>query len=169
MQLIPETARRIAAELARSDANTHVAVVSDLGHAGIAVHGADMHSRGSDAGAATSATATTSPPNLFEPRVNIALGAAYLRRLLRVFDGNLVLAVAAYNAGPKAVASWLTHGRALPLEGFSARIPYSETRGYVERVFANLSMYRYLHGDPMEPLSLPVELPEQSKLAEELY
>lgn len=84
--------------------------------------------------------------DLFEPRDNVELGAAYLRQLLDWFKGDLLLTVAAYNAGPAAVKAWVKAAAGLPPELFAARIPYAETRGYVERVLGNLSMYRYLQG-----------------------
>jgi soluble lytic murein transglycosylase-like protein len=61
---------------------------------------------------------------LVDPTMNLNLGSRYLRRLLRSFDGDLELAVAAYNAGPAAVERY--HG--VP--------PFPETRDYVRRVLA---------------------------------
>lgn len=59
----------------------------------------------------------------WDPTANIRGGARYLKRLMAMFDNDLQLALAAYNAGPGAV---LRQGRAIP--------PYAETRQYVPRV-----------------------------------
>jgi soluble lytic murein transglycosylase-like protein len=63
----------------------------------------------------------------FDPRENIFGGTRYLRVLANLFNGDLELTVAAYNAGEGAV---MRHG-GIP--------PYAETRDYVTRV---LSLYR---------------------------
>lgn len=68
----------------------------------------------------------------FNPEENIAGGVRYLRHLLDRFQGNLPLALAAYNAGAARVELY----RALP--------PYEETRRYVNKV---LRFYR-LFADP---------------------
>ena len=60
--------------------------------------------------------------NPFDPGDNIRGGAHYLSRLLDEFDGNLDLAMAAYNAGPNAVTKY----GGIP--------PYDETQEYVRRV-----------------------------------
>ncbi|NCA70709.1 MAG: DUF4124 domain-containing protein [Sphingobacteriia bacterium] len=60
----------------------------------------------------------------FDPVENIRGGTAYLRDLLDLFDWDLKLALAGYNAGEGAV---IKHGRTIP--------PYAETQGYVRKVF----------------------------------
>lgn len=60
-----------------------------------------------------------------DPEQNILGGARYLSDLMRMFNNDLNLAIAAYNAGENAV---LRHGRQIP--------PYQETRAYVPKVLA---------------------------------
>ncbi|HET8580784.1 MAG TPA: transglycosylase SLT domain-containing protein [Nitrospiraceae bacterium] len=79
---------------------------------------------------------------LFNQEINIRLGVGYLAQLLQQFSGNVMYAVAAYNAGPAAVSAWiLKHGDTKPDE-FVELIPYQETRQYVKRV---LRSYREYH------------------------
>lgn len=106
---------------------------------------------------------------LEEPRVNLRLGAAYLRKLLDVFDQNLVLAVAAYNAGPTAVSLWLRHAKHRSVELFAARIPYQETQNYVERVCLNLMVYRHLNKLEHYFDGFSLELPQELKDSSNLY
>lgn len=61
--------------------------------------------------------------NSLDPEQNIRGGAKYLSHLLQLFDNNLELTVAAYNAGENAV---IKHGYSIP--------PYRETLGYVPSV-----------------------------------
>jgi len=68
--------------------------------------------------------------NAYDPKQNILGGARYLRELQTLFKGNLSLVLAAYNAGPRAVAKY---GFEIP--------PYSETRLYVPKV---LNYYQQL-------------------------
>ena len=82
---------------------------------------------------------------LYEPRFNMRLGQQYLEYLMEkdTTSGNLFLTIAAYNAGPGNVARWL---RSVDHRGdwlfFLESIPIHETRNYVERVMANLWIYR---------------------------
>ncbi len=69
----------------------------------------------------------------FHPEDNIDGGVRYLRYLIRLYNGNLSLALAAYNAGEGAVARY--HNR-IP--------PYPETQNYVQRVLQYFEQYRSL-------------------------
>jgi soluble lytic murein transglycosylase-like protein len=85
--------------------------------------------------------------DLFDPGVNIELGARYLAELLERYDGSRLAALVAYNAGPSRWARW----RSLPErtadpELFVEAIPFSETRRYVKAVLRNQLLYRKLHG-----------------------
>lgn len=88
------------------------------------------------------------PQDLIQPEKNIALGSRYLDHLLGVFDGNRILAAAAYNAGPTRVKKWLNKekGAQLPYDVWIETIPYKETRGYVQNVLSFSVIYAYRLG-----------------------
>jgi soluble lytic murein transglycosylase len=80
-----------------------------------------------------------------DPGYNVMLGSAYFQRMLNLWDGNVPLAVASYNAGYGNVRKWVTaygdpRGRVDVLKWIEA-IPYSETKGYVQRVIENSVVY----------------------------
>lgn len=70
--------------------------------------------------------------DVLDPKSNVQGGARYLKRMLTLFDNDITLAVAAYNAGPEAV---LSRGKVVP--------PFAETRRYVPNVLRD---YRLLRG-----------------------
>ena len=90
-----------------------------------------------------------SPEGLFDPALNIQLGAAYLGRLLARFSGNPVYALASYNAGATTVDRWRASRTGLELDAFVEEIPLAETRGYVKRVLRSYNAYRLLNGQPL--------------------
>ena len=79
---------------------------------------------------------------------NLRLGHAYIERLIDRYDGSLLLAVAAYNAGPARVNRWLRrygdprHGLVGPVDWIES-LPFSETRNYIQRVFESYMIYRH--------------------------
>ncbi|MGH8213512.1 MAG: transglycosylase SLT domain-containing protein, partial [Rhodanobacteraceae bacterium] len=86
--------------------------------------------------------------DLFDPDVNIPLGAHYLATMALRFDDSPWLASAAYNAGPVPVQRWIDARSGLEPDVFIATIPYQETREYVGRVLSFTTMYDWrLHGD----------------------
>ncbi len=72
--------------------------------------------------------------DLASPRINVAYGSYYLRYLLDHYDGNEMLAVAAYNGGLTNVDEWLAHARADGTSLSEESIPFPQTREYVRRV-----------------------------------
>ena len=85
-----------------------------------------------------------SPAQLMQPALNIRLGIAYVAAMLHRFNGDVVLAVAAYNAGPVAAARFARLPRTDP-DVFIESIPFSETRAYVQRVLQSYGIYRWLY------------------------
>ena len=82
-----------------------------------------------------------------DPAFNLQLGAAYLGQLIDDEGGSLEMALAAYNAGAGRVAQWTAaygdpRGGAIDPVDWVERIPFDETRDYVERVSENLGIYR---------------------------
>jgi len=79
------------------------------------------------------------------PDVGIELGTWYLKSLHEQFDGNAVAALAAYNAGPGNVRGWLRSGEWDGREETASRIPFGETRHYVQRVIYYYNKYKSLY------------------------
>jgi soluble lytic murein transglycosylase len=94
---------------------------------------------------------------LLEPKENIRLGSAYLGELQRRFSGNLVYAVASYNAGPGAVSSWLKRLPDLELDAWVEEVPVEETRNYVKRVLGSYAAYHLKSGKTHKPELASVE------------
>ena len=79
---------------------------------------------------------------------NATLGAAFLSEQLGRFDGSYVLTFAGYNAGPRRAQQWVAkygdpRGRKLDqVVDWIERIPFTETRSYVQRVMENYEVYK---------------------------
>lgn len=87
--------------------------------------------------------------DLFEPSINIQLGSEYLAQMVEAFQGNRVIATAAYNAGPNRVRQWLrSQPEVLPADVWIETIPYIETRGYVQNVLVYAVIYGHRLGRP---------------------
>jgi len=78
------------------------------------------------------------------PEYNIAVGTAYFRYLLDRFQGNIVYAIAGYNAGPGRVDQWKNKNKN-NLEAFIEDIPFTETRNYVKKVLGNYAAYHSIY------------------------
>ncbi|HYM62776.1 MAG TPA: lytic transglycosylase domain-containing protein, partial [Thermoanaerobaculia bacterium] len=81
---------------------------------------------------------------LDDPDTNIELGTMHFRHLVDLFDGNVLIAVASYNAGQGNVQKWQHAAPGKPTDEFVESIPFSETRSYVKRVTLLASTYKRL-------------------------
>lgn len=87
--------------------------------------------------------------DLSTPDVNIAYGSWYLRYLLDRYDGDEVLALAAYNGGMGNVDRWIAAATARGERLDVADIPFPETRAYVQRVLEARRDYRATYGSEL--------------------
>lgn len=83
-----------------------------------------------------------------DPAYNIRLGRSYLKEMLTRYSNSYILAVASYNAGPYNVKKWIRRNGDPRLAGIDPidwieLIPFNETRNYVQRVLANLQVFRH--------------------------
>ena len=95
-----------------------------------------------------------------DPSYNVMLGSAYFQRLVNMWDGNYPLAVASYNAGAGNVRKWVnSYGDPrgnVDIVSWIEKIPFEETRGYVQRVLENSVVYDRLN--PSLPGPQPVHI-----------
>lgn len=90
------------------------------------------------------------PAKLAEIGYNVTLGSSFFDRMLTYYGGNYVLAVASYNAGPGNVNKFIKANGDPRLPGVDIvswveAIPYTETRGYVQKVLENAVVYDLLN------------------------
>ncbi len=88
-----------------------------------------------------------------DPNYNVMLGSAYFSRMLNMWDGNVPLAVASYNAGAGNVRKWVRQygdprRPGADVLGWIEQIPFMETRGYVQRVIENSVVYDRINPSP---------------------
>lgn len=81
--------------------------------------------------------------DLADPDINIRYGTFYLRHLINRFSGNLVAALAGYNAGPENAEAWGGAGMDV------SDIPFDETRHYVDTVLDKRKDYRDSYADEL--------------------
>jgi soluble lytic murein transglycosylase len=83
--------------------------------------------------------------DLATPKINVAYGSWYLRYLLDRYEGNEMLAVAAYNGGLANVDSWVAKAREAGRTLSVSEIPFPETQAYVRRVMRAQAEYRAVY------------------------
>jgi soluble lytic murein transglycosylase len=89
-----------------------------------------------------------------DPHYNATLGAFHLGELLDRLNRSYILTFVAYNAGPGRARDWVKaygdpRGGAVDPIDWIERIPFDETRDYVQKVMENLQVYRSRIGHPL--------------------
>ncbi len=148
--VIPESAdisgagKALAYAIARQESEFNVGAVSSAGALGLLqLMPATAKQLAKKAGLDFSESRLTT-----DAGYNAMLGTAYLGKQLDRFDGSYVLTFAGYNAGPRRAAEWIEEygdprGKDIDdVVDWIERIPYTETRSYVQRVMENYEVYR---------------------------
>ena len=90
---------------------------------------------------------------LYNSGLNISLGTTYLKKLMSMYDNNLVYSLAAYNAGERRISDWKDRDYVNSEESMLKNIeniPFLETRKYVKLIFRNIFFYKMLTGESAE-------------------
>jgi soluble lytic murein transglycosylase len=95
-----------------------------------------------------------------DPNYNVSIGSAYFQHMLDVWNGNVPLAVASYNAGSGNAGKWVRQygdprGN-LDVVAWIEAIPYDETRSYVQRVIENSVVYDSMRSSQPQKTALHV-------------
>lgn len=148
--VIPETAnisgsgKALAYAIARQESEFNVSAVSRVGALGLLqLMPSTAEQLAKKAGMAFSQTKLTT-----DAGYNATLGAAFLGQQLDRYDGSYVLTFAGYNAGPRRADQWIKRygdprGKDIDtVVDWIERIPYAETRSYIQRVMENYEVYK---------------------------
>lgn len=141
---ISASGKALAYAIARQESEFNIAAVSGAGARGLLqLLPGTAKSVAKKAGLAYSAEKLTT-----DAAYNATLGSAFLGEQLGRFDGSYVLTFAGYNAGPGRARDWIKRygdPRGLDVDGvvdWIERIPFAETRAYVQRVMENYQVYK---------------------------
>jgi soluble lytic murein transglycosylase len=96
-----------------------------------------------------------SPQRLYDPATNLRYGTWYLAFLLRRYRGDVAQALAAYNSGEGTVDRWRSEGVWDGQAGQVGRIPYLQTRDFVQKVEAAYAVYMWLYRPAGKPQGAP--------------
>jgi soluble lytic murein transglycosylase len=92
--------------------------------------------------------------DIYDERTNVKLGTTYLKQQLDKFDGNYMLATAAYNAGPGRAKSWAATNPCISPDIWVELVPFTETRNYVKYVLTYTAIYEGRLGRPITPIRI---------------
>lgn len=141
---ISGSGKALAYAIARQESEFNVGAVSKAGARGLL----QLMPATAKSVATRNGMSYSAPKLTTDAGYNATLGAHFLGEQLDRFDGSYVLTFAGYNAGPRRASQWVEkYGdpRGKPIDDvvdWIERIPYSETRNYVQRVMENYEVYK---------------------------
>ena len=91
--------------------------------------------------------------HLLQAKFNVPIGTEYLRKMYDMFNHNIILATAAYNAGPNNVKKWLPEEGCIDPVIWIEQIPFTATRRYVEHILYYASIYDWRLRQDIKPVS----------------
>ena len=91
------------------------------------------------------------PENLYDPETNIGYGSKLVAQLLKQYGNNLILMLAAYNAGEPQIKKWRKKIIRVDTREFIEQIPYNETRNYIKLVLRNYHNYLQIYENKVLP------------------
>ena len=83
--------------------------------------------------------------SLYNPEINIKIGTKYYSKLIKKYNNNMLLALAAYNAGIGNVDSWIKQGIIKEDGTDIENIPFKETNNYVRKIVRDYKIYQKLY------------------------
>jgi soluble lytic murein transglycosylase len=96
------------------------------------------------------------PDELYQPEVNVRLGALHLGELVNMFRGQIFLAAGAYNGGIRGMTRWLDQNGRRPLDEFVELVGFRQSREYIKRAVSIYARYQYLYTG--KPYELPLKV-----------
>ncbi|HJZ33006.1 MAG TPA: transglycosylase SLT domain-containing protein [Hyphomicrobiaceae bacterium] len=108
------------------------------------------------------------PRLMKDPVYNTMMGSAYISDRMDEFSGSYVLTLAGYNAGPGRAREWIKEfgdprdAKVDPIDWIH-RIPFEETREYVQKVLSNIQVYRARLGEEATAVRLNADLRRQAR------
>lgn len=92
---------------------------------------------------------TLQPDDLYQPRVNIAIGTEYIADLKQQFGGLYEAIAASYNGGEDNAQRWLDRSKPKDPAIFASEVGFAETKNYVFKVMTNYRIYRDLYDESL--------------------
>lgn len=83
--------------------------------------------------------------DLYNEETNIKIGTKYISDLIKIYDGNINLAIIAYNAGTGNVNKWIENGTIKEDGSDIENVPYKETNMYIRKVLRDYKIYQYIY------------------------